>query len=308
MPKEVMKITLPTDSAKDSAIFSRLKVKDTMRCYVLSLLTTRSIATAIQTLIKHKSDSLLIQDENGFPAGVITKTEIMGAYYAGLPLSTPLADIMGTPVIFCTPDDSLESALVTMQQYAIHRLYVVDSSSKAVGALSYPDIVGTLYRYCCSCKFGLHQRKSVSSSYIVRYTVRDVMTKSVVVVQEDTSIQEVIERLSTFKLGALMVQAPDGKPLGVISKSDIALAYKRKLPLRETAAKIYNKPIVSCSEATTLEDAIRRMIFSEISRLFIYTESPKEMSGVLSLSDTARIRSGSCQACSSSRIEVKKDI
>jgi predicted transcriptional regulator len=302
-----MEITLPKDSAKDSAIFSQLTVKDTMRCCALSLLTTNSIATAIQTLIKHKSDSLLIEDDAGFPEGVITKTEIMGAYYADLPLSTQLGDIMGTPVIHCTPDDTLRSALVTMQQYAIHRLYVVDSTSKAVGTLSYPDIVGTLYKYCCSCEFGLRQRKAAGSTDIVRYTVKDVMTKSIVAVQEDTSIQEIIEQLSSFKLGALMVQSTDGSPLGVISKSDIALAYKRKLLLNDTATKIYNKPIISCSEAATLEEAIRQMIFSEVSRLFIYAESPKEMSGVLSLSDTARLRSGSCQACSSSRIEVKKD-
>ena len=279
-----------------------------MRYHVLSLVTARSIATGIQTLIKHKSGSLLIEDDSGFPAGVITKTEIMGAYYAGLPLSTELGDVMGTPVLHCAPDDTLESALVTMQQHAIHRLYVVDSTSKAVGILSYPDIVGTLYKYCCGCKFGQRKKRAANSTDIVRYTVRDVMTKSIESVQENTSIQEVIEHLSSFKLGALMVEAPDGSPLGVISKSDIALAYRRKFPLHDTAAKIYNKPIISCSEATPLEEAIRKMIFSEVSRLFIYAESPKEMSGVLSLSDTARIRSGSCQACSSSRIEVKKDI
>jgi CBS domain-containing protein len=303
-----MEITLPQNSGKGAAIFSRLKVKDTMRCYVLSLRTTESIATAIQTLIKHKSDSLLIQDDDGFPSGVVTKTEVMGAYYAGLPLTTQLGDIMGAPVIHCAPEDTLESALVTMQQNAIHRVYVVDSTLKAVGVLSYPDIVGTLYRYCCNCEFGLRRKRPADATDMVRYTVKDVMTKSIVSVQEDTSIQEVIEQLSSFKLGALMIKSPAGNPLGVVSKSDIAIAYKRQLPLHDTAARIYNKPIVSCSEATTLEEAIKRMIFSEVSRVFIYAESPKEMSGVLSLSDTARLRSGSCQACSSSRIEVKKDI
>ena len=303
-----MKITLPEKSARDSTIFSRLKVKDTMRCHVLSLLATKSIAESIQTLIKHKSDSLLIQDDDGFPAGVITKTEIMGSYYADLPLSTQLGDIMGSPVLHCTPEDTLESALVTMQEHAIHRLYVIDSTSKAVGTLSYPDIVGTLYRYCCNCEFGLRQRQNKKTTEIIRYTVKDVMTNSIVTVFEKFSIQEVIEHLSSYKLGALMVQSQDGDPLGVISKSDIALAYKRNLSLQETAAKIYNKPIISCSETTTLEEAIRLMIFSEVSRLFVYTESPKQMNGVLSLSDTARIRSGSCQACSSSRIEVKKEV
>ena len=131
-----MDITLPQESTKGSAIFSRLKVKDTMRRHTVSLSTEKSIATAIQTLIKHKVNSLLIQDEKGYPVGVVTKTEIMGAFYAAMPLSTQLGDIMGSPVIHCAPTDTLESALVTMQQYAIHRLYVIDAASMAVGTLA----------------------------------------------------------------------------------------------------------------------------------------------------------------------------
>ncbi len=303
-----MDIKIPADSTADSAIFSRLRVKDAMRFQTVSLTQEKSIATAIQTMIKYKTDSLLIISGDGSPAGVVTKTEIMGAYYAEMELTTILADIMGSPVISCMADETLESALVRMQDHAIHRLYVVDSSGLATGTLAYPDIVGTLYRYCCSCEFGLNRRKGNTSESILRYTVKDAMNTNIVSVLENMSIGEVIEQLASFRLGALLVMSRENIPLGVISKTDIALAYKRNLQHTDAASKIINKPIIACSDTTSLEDGIRKMIFSEVGRLFVYTNTPEEISGVLSLSDTARIRSGSCQACSSSRIEIKKDL
>jgi hypothetical protein len=44
------------------------------------------------------------------------------------------------------------------------------------------------------------------------------------------------------------------------------------------------------------------MIFSDVSRLFVYRESPRHIVGVFSLSDATRFRSGTCRACVSSRI------
>ena len=40
-----------------------------------------------------------------------------------------------------------------------------------------------------------------------------------------------------------------------------------------------------------------------LHRLFVQQARPEDIVGVFSLSDAARIRSGSCQACMSSRIK-----
>ena len=49
---------------------------------------------------------------------------------------------------------------------------------------------------------------------------------------------------------------------------------------------------------------IRKMIFSDIHRLFVRRPEEQDVGGVISLSDAARIRSGSCHACMSSRINM----
>mgnify|MGYP006304013069 CR=1 FL=1 len=59
-----------------------------------------------------------------------------------------------------------------------------------------------------------------------------------------------------------------------------------------------------CGADDLLEDAIRKMIFTDIHRLFVRETGTGDLVGVFSLSDAARIRSGSCHACVSSRITV----
>jgi len=47
------------------------------------------------------------------------------------------------------------------------------------------------------------------------------------------------------------------------------------------------------------------MVMADIHRLFVHEDEPSNIVGVLSLSDAARVRSGSCYACVSSRIKVE---
>lgn len=301
-----MDIKLPADRNGKTTLFSRLNVEECMRRRAITLTAGSSIALAIRTFIKHKIDAALIVDDEDLPAGVVSRTEIMGAYYAALPVETPLGDIMASPVIQCSPGDTLESALTIMQQAVIHRIYVTDTSCRAVGSLSYPDIVGMLYKYCCYCEFGLRKKTAYAEDTKFRYTVKETMTAEITSATVDETIEQVIEKLSSFRLGALLITDTTGHPAGVISKADLALAYSRGIPADESASAIMNAPPQLCHQDESLEEAIRRMILKEISRLFIYGGSEQELIGVLSLSDAARIRSGSCHACSTTRIKVKE--
>jgi len=91
----------------------------------------------------------LTADGKDNPSGVVSKTDVMGAYYAGLPIDSPLEHIMNAPPLFCRRDDSLDSALNQMRSNSIYRIYVLEpDADNVVGVLAYPDIVGLLYRYC----------------------------------------------------------------------------------------------------------------------------------------------------------------
>jgi CBS domain-containing protein len=286
---------------------SGLLVKEAMRKQVIHLLQHATIDNGISILIKYKVNALLIIDENGLPTGVVSKTDIMGAYYAGLPLEISLENIMSSPPFFCSPDDSLESALDTMREKGIKRLYVKGDQPEAIsGVLAYSDIVGLLYLYCHRCDYSIlrRKRKKETDASIRRYTVKEVMTPSVKAYPEDASLTYVMEELSKYHFGAVLITDRNNLASGVVSKTDLSLSYKHGIDPETKTKAIMSSPARSCGENDFLEDAIQTMIYSDVHRLFVHSDDPQNVVGVLSLSDASRIRSGSCHGCISSRIRV----
>ncbi|MBT6339476.1 MAG: CBS domain-containing protein, partial [Desulfobacula sp.] len=132
-----------------------LKVRHAMRKQLIMLDPVDSIDCAIQYLIKYKINAILVGKDSEKPLGVVSKTDIMGAWYSGLSLSTPVEMIMNSPPLFCGPDDTLDSALDTMKANKVYRLYALEPGSNTIdGVLAYPDIVGLLYHYCSNCNQG----------------------------------------------------------------------------------------------------------------------------------------------------------
>ncbi|MDJ0828946.1 MAG: CBS domain-containing protein [Desulfobacterales bacterium] len=287
----------------NKSVLTGIIVKEAMRRNVVSLPLTTSLNTSINYLIKNKINALLVTDEFQRPAGAVSKTDIMGAYYADLPLDTWVGDIMVSPLIYCYPDDGLETALDSMLKNGIHRLFVRGSNSEAiVGILAYNDVVGILYRYCHACDRSIAKARQTSPDQIKRLTVKEVMTPRISAFQESDLLVGIIERLYELQFGAVLVKDEQKKPVGVVSKTDLILAYKHGHPVTSTAESIMNAPVESCDEKSLLNDAIRQMLLKDIQRLFVHANTKDDISGVLSLTDAAQIRSGSCRACTSSRL------
>jgi CBS domain-containing protein len=274
-----------------------------MRRQVIQLPQSAPIDYCINRMIKYKINAVLITDANERPAGVVTKTDVMGAFYADFPIETAVENIMVGPPLFCCPDDELELSLDNMQQNGIHRLYVRGTdSNEVVGVLAYPDIVGLLYRYCRACDRGLLKaRRRREEDQFQRLIVKDVMTATVTAYREDNELTQVIEGLTAHRFGAVLIENDLGQAVGVVSKSDLIVAYKHGVAVDARAAAVMSKPVVACDAQADLADAIQQMLLRDVQRLFVHANDPAQIVGILSLSDAARFRSGSCRACSPSR-------
>jgi CBS domain-containing protein len=284
-------------------VLSGISVKEAMRRQVISLPHGAAIDYCINRMIKYKINSVLIIDENRHPAGVVSKTDLMSAFYAGFDVTTPVETIMIGPPLICHPDDELESSLETMQENGVHRLYVKDSDSNdVIGVLAYPDIVGLLYRYCRACERGLLKaRRLKEEDRFQRLKVKDVMTAGVTSYPEADELTTIIEGLTEHRFGAVLIKNVLGKAVGVVSKTDLIIAYKHGVPLDAGAGSVMSTPVVSCGAQADLADAIQQMLSKDVQRLFVHAADPAQIVGILSLSDAARIRSGSCRACTPSR-------
>jgi len=289
---------------KKRHVLSGIKVKEAMRRQVIKLPKSAPIDYCINRMIKYKINSLLLIDGKQRPVGIVSKTDIMSAFYAGFPTHTPVEDIMVGPPLYCYPDDELESSLDVMQHNRVHRLYVLGANaSEVIGVLAYPDIVGLLYRYCRACDKGLlkTRRRQAEDDYR-RLKVKDVMTASVTAYHENDALVTVIEGLTEHRCGAVLITNAQNKAVGVVSKSDLIVAYKHGVAVDVEADIVMSTPVKSCHGEAELSDAIQQMLLRDVQRIFVHGSDPAEIVGVLSLSDAARFRSGSCRACTSSRL------
>lgn len=293
----------------DKNLLSELIVKESMRHQLVTLPEDATLEQSIRQLVKFKVSGLLITDQENGPAGVLSKTDLMGAYYAGLPVESPVSDIMMTPPLFCREDESLEQVLQTMRDSRVYRLYVQDKTEMVTGVIAYPDIVGMLYSFCRDCEQSKWQRlkNSEEPSDYLRYKVSEIMTQSVATCYRQDNLTTIMEGLSTNQIGAVLIIDPDKKPVGVVSKTDLILAYRWGVTQDVRAEEIMSSPVRYIDQKECLETALQQLIFSQLHRLFVCSEESETMVGVLSLSDAARMRSGSCHACIMSRIKVEEE-
>ena len=287
------------------SVLKNLSVRDVMRKTLYILSPDAPIEEAIRYMIKYKVNAVLISDPDGTKRGVVSKTDVMGAYYAGIELNTPAECIMVGPPVHCAPADNLIFALEKMHGQRVHRVYVEDPEGAVVGVLAYPDIVGLLYRFCQRCSHNLLHRSGTETDnpYEAHITVKEVMSYGVQTQYPDQSLSMVMETLSAQRLGAVLIVDAHDRPIGVISKTDLMVAYRHGLPVDQPVAGVMNRRVETVGAEEWLMTAVRRMIFSDYHRVFVHKdETDRSIAGVLTLSDAAKARSGSCHACVASRV------
>jgi CBS domain-containing protein len=289
--------------APQRSVLSGVRVESAMRRQVVRGLQSASLSACINQMIKHKVGALLIVDGRNRPVGVLSKTDLISAYYAQLPVDTPVGDIVAGAPAFCYPDDLLEEAIDHMQAEGIHRIYVRGAHiEQIVGTLSYLDVVGLLYRYCRNCRNSVFRPRQEDPLTARRLQVREVMSSRVHSARHTSSLGEIIETLTSSRCGAALLVDGATQPAGVISKTDLVLAYKHGRPIGTPAADIMQHPVLSCRADSLLADALQQMLIRDVQRLFVRPGDAHRIVGVLSLSDSARFRSGSCRACMPSRL------
>ena len=289
------------------SILSGMLVQEAMRKRVIQVSRETSLSDCTNRMVKNKVAAVLVTAEDDRPVGVVSKTDLISAFYADLPVETAAAEIMAAPPLLCFPDDSLESAIDLMHARGVHRLYVSGAETdRVIGTLAYPDVVGLLYRYCRACGKSVSKvrRGTEDETNSSRLRVGDVMTTSVRACKTDDNLAEVIEELTTHRCGAVLIRNPAGHAAGVISKTDLVIAYKHGEKTRTPAKIVMRHPVLSCDANDFLSLALQQMLLKDVQRLFVYKDDPTRIVGVLSLSDSARFRSGSCRACTSGRLIV----
>jgi CBS domain-containing protein len=110
--------------------------------------------------------------------------------------------------------------------------------------------------------------------------VRDIMSRYVVTVTEDTSVLEVARILAERRFSGLPVCGSDGGIVGMVSDFDL-LARDG-----ETVGEVMTRDVVSVSEDTDIREARALLIEQRLARLPVF--KGRELVGIVSRGDILR--------------------
>jgi CBS domain-containing protein len=98
--------------------------------------------------------------------------------------------------------------------------------------------------------------------------VRDIMSKDVKTVRNDTSVKEVVALMNKYDKDAILVEQ-SGKPTGIITVKDVLVrAVEHGVPLSTIIARmVYTNPLVTIEETATIEEAAKLMKHWQIKHL-----------------------------------------
>jgi CBS domain-containing protein len=111
--------------------------------------------------------------------------------------------------------------------------------------------------------------------------VRDIMTKNVRVVREDTNLHEVIATIGKFGINSLVVVQAE-RPVGIITTRDaLVRGFEHGMPVSAiTAGMVASSPVITIDEQATVEEAANLMRRNKIKHLPV--TSSNKLVGMLS--------------------------
>jgi CBS domain-containing protein len=120
----------------------------------------------------------------------------------------------------------------------------------------------------------------------------EIMTRDVVVIQPDDSLQSAAKKMRDLNIGFLPVCDGDNL-LGVISDRDITIrALADGMDVNVMLGRdLMTTPPIYCFEDQEVSEAAKIMEENQIRRLVVLSREDKRLVGVVSLGDLARIES-----------------
>ncbi len=117
--------------------------------------------------------------------------------------------------VTATPEMSVGEASELMKREKIHRLPVLDKDKILVGIITEKDVLYASPSPATS--LSIHEMVYLLS----KLKVKDLMTRDVVTITEDTTVEEAARLMVDRDLSCLPVVNAKGTPVGIVTKSDM---------------------------------------------------------------------------------------
>ena len=120
------------------------RLLDRKGSYVATIRPNSSIIDAVRELANRSVGALVVSEDGRSIAGVVSERDVVRAVsqFGAAILDSPVRMIMSDDVYSCSPDDVVDSLMLTMTEHRIRHIPVVSNNTLA-GIVSIGDVVKT---------------------------------------------------------------------------------------------------------------------------------------------------------------------
>lgn len=165
------------------------------------------------------------------------------------------------PVYTLTLSDSIHDALLIMKTKSVKRVVII-RDKKPIGILGERDINRFL-------------EQDTTKRSLAEIPVREVMKKdliSIVAGQEDF-LHQCATRMTTFKVGSIIITDENGELVGIVTRTNIADAYQAMYPGKYKVRDYMSEKPVTCRNSDQLRYALEILNKNQVSRLVVTDNS-----------------------------------
>jgi predicted transcriptional regulator len=199
-------------------------------------------------------------------------------------MNKKVRDYMHPGLITCRPNASLGQVAVMLSQHHIHALMVVDRDGRIIGIITDFDLLAGEWL----------SADPESLNAMRKMTAADLMSSPVDSIEADAPLTEAARRMQEEVIRRLLV-TDNGKPIGIISVSDIVARIGESEPLqRETVGDVMSDAMLVCRDKTPLTAAARAMTSASWRSVLVVNREGRPLGVVSGLDLLPFCGSGNC--------------
>lgn len=216
----------------------KILVKDIMSKNLISVKRNNSIQDCAKLMKSNRISSVLILEDDGKLAGIVTKTDLASVFLTQSAGPLSVSEIMTRKVITVMPADSLLLVESLLIRYRISRI-VVQRNKKPVGIITNRDFLPAkmpkwLRQFADPKeveKYRLNpspnEFKMNRLSYILSFRAEDIMTPNPITIEENQDVSKAVLLMIRNGISGLPV-VKKSHLIGILTKSDIVNAIAEK--------------------------------------------------------------------------------
>jgi PAS domain S-box-containing protein len=232
---------------------------------IVCLAPNDNVGEAARIMAEKRISSIVVTDEDGHPAGIVTERNMLHAMQSGCPPETMLQNVMSSPVIAAPETMTCLDAYQLCLRDGIRHLVIIDDDKRLSGVVSETD-------------FRLHINLATLAG---RRQIAPVMSRSVFSLPPQASLRDALNLMQSHR-DTCVVVVENERPVGIVTERDIVRLYSRNpegtdIPVGD----VMTSPVLSILLDKTINEAAERMLTAKVRHLVVVDHAGR-VEGLLS--------------------------